>query len=180
MLETKRLFLRKYQETDVNDYYEYMSQKEIGSVLGFPPYTNIESARERLIKEMQRDTFAIVYKDNNKVIGHVSLFDVKVERYKGINIGENAIEMGFLLSRDYWGKAIMPEALTALIDYIFEKTSNIEVVLGHKITNKQSESVQNKLGFKVVAEIVDENNIPYIARKITKQEWFENKHKNKI
>jgi ribosomal-protein-alanine N-acetyltransferase len=76
-----------------------------------------------------------------------------------------------LLSKDYWGKGIMPEAVKAVVDYLFSKTACEEIILGHLVNNKQSERVQDKIGFKVVAQIKDENGDPYIARKITKHDW---------
>ena len=172
ILETDRLILRPYLETDIDDYFEYMSQPEIGNILGFPPYRDKQTAKERLIKETTKNNFAILYKENNKVIGHVSIFNVKPERYKGIDIEEYSIEIGFLLSKSYWGKGIMPEALSSVVKYIFEQTQYQQIILGHRTINKQSERVQDKLGFKIIGEIVDEDNNPFIARKITKQDWL--------
>jgi ribosomal-protein-alanine N-acetyltransferase len=174
-IETPRLFLRKYVVEDINDYFEYMSQPEVCNTLGFQPFTDKGVALKRLETETLRDNFAIVYKENNKVIGHVSVFDVKAERYVGIEYAKNAKEIGFLLSKDYWGRGIMPEAVSAVVDYIFSQTPCEEIIIGHKVGNKQSERVQDKIGFKVIAVTKNEDGEAHVARKMTKQDW-QSKH----
>lgn len=66
----------------------------------------------------------------------------------------------------------MPEALVAVVNYIFLETKYSQIILGHKKINKQSERVQDKLGFNIVYEIVDEDGNPYILRKVTKHDWL--------
>ena len=56
------MLLRSYFESDVDAYFEYMSQPEIGGILGFPPYTDKEKAKERLIKETNKNSLINVKK----------------------------------------------------------------------------------------------------------------------
>lgn len=78
MLETERLILRNFKESDLDDCFEYASMKEVGPMAGWDPYTDKEKAHERLIYESNKpNQFALVLKSNNKVIGSVELMDCK-------------------------------------------------------------------------------------------------------
>ncbi len=52
------------------------------------------------------------------------------------------------MSKDYWGKGIMTEAVMAIIEYCFSELKMGFLVCGHFIDNEQSKRVQEKCGFK--------------------------------
>lgn len=178
VLETERLILRKYQESDIDDYFEYASSPDVGPRIGFEPHTNIHSAKERLAIEMAKPFhFAIVLKDTNKVIGSVELMQTKTDRYKNLEIEEGSKEIGFLLSPAFWGKGIMPEAAKAVLAFAFETLFVPAIYIGHATANTQSARVQEKLGFKIVGELenyrtwIDGSVTGLIERKMTNLEW---------
>lgn len=92
-----------------------------------------------------KKTFAIVYKD--KVIGSIG-----IEEYCEKEIPEfthkKGRELGYVLSKDYWGKGIIIEAVMAIIEYCFSELKMEFLVCGHFIDNEQSKRVQEKCGFK--------------------------------
>ena len=45
-LETKRLFLRPFQENDAADLYEYAKDPKVGLPAGWPPHRSLEESRE--------------------------------------------------------------------------------------------------------------------------------------
>ena len=45
-LQTKRLILRPWQESDAEALYKYASNPNIGPIAGWPPHTSIENSRE--------------------------------------------------------------------------------------------------------------------------------------
>ena len=57
-------------------------------------------------------------------------------------------EIGYVLSKDYWGKGLMPEALQAVINYCFNKLNYDFLLCGYFDFNSQSKRVQEKCGFK--------------------------------
>ena len=178
VLETERLILRKYQETDIADYFEYASSPDVGPRIGFEPHKTIESASARLKIEMAKPFhFAIVLKNTNKVVGSVELMQTKTDRYSNLEIEENSKEIGFLLSPAYWGQGIMPEAAKAVLAFAFETLFVPAVYIGHAKANTQSARVQEKLGFKIVGTLenyrtwIDGNITALIERKMTNLEW---------
>lgn len=178
MIETERLIIRRFKESDLEDYFEFVSQDDVLSRVGATPYTSIDTARERLLIETEKPLmFAIVYKPENKVVGNIALNNPKPARYEGIDINERVKEIGYLLSHDYWGKGIMAEAVKGLFDYAFNKLDIEAVVAGVKMANKQSVRVLEKVGLPQHSVIknygtwVDGTTTDYSRHRITKGEW---------
>ena len=57
-------------------------------------------------------------------------------------------ELGYVLSKDYWGKGLMPEAVNAVKDYLFGELDYDFLICGYYDFNEQSKRVQTKCGFK--------------------------------
>ena len=56
-------------------------------------------------------------------------------------------EIGYVLAKDYWGRGLMPEAVKAVIDWMFEHTDIDFLTCGYFVHNRQSKRVQEKCGF---------------------------------
>ena len=187
MIETERLILRNYLESDIDDYFEYVSNPNIGPRAGgWKPYETKEAALERLRHEITKPyQFAIVLKEENKVIGSVELMDVKVERYGIDEVDNTKKEIGYLLSESYWGRGIMPEAVKGVMEYAFMTLKVEEILISHAKANVQSGRVQDKLGFKIFAEMpnyrtwVDGKETSCVCRSMTREEYIKNYKNNK-
>lgn len=182
MIETERLILRNYKETDLEDYWEYVSMESVGPRAGWPAYTDKSKAKERLKIEAQKETqFAIVLKSENKVIGSIELMDCKKDRYSNLNIEDGATEIGYILSEKYWGLGIMTEALKAVMRFAFEDLNVDAIYIGHAKANIGSGKAQDKCGFKIIGEVpnyrtwIDGTNTSLIERKMTKEEYLSRK-----
>ena len=46
MLETKRLILRRWEESDAESLYEYAKDPDVGPIAGWPPHQSIEESKE--------------------------------------------------------------------------------------------------------------------------------------
>ncbi len=44
ILETKRLLLRRWEETDAQSLYEYAKDPAVGPIAGWPPHKNAEES----------------------------------------------------------------------------------------------------------------------------------------
>ena len=147
-LESQRLILREWKSDDVDDLFEYASVPGVGEMAGWPHHPNIEESRYRVNKFIkEKHTFAIVYKENNKVIGSLG-----VEKYGAVDklsefFDYKGREIGYVLSKDYWGRGLMPEAVKLVIDYLFNFLDYDFLLCGHFVRNYQSQRVQEKCGF---------------------------------
>lgn len=178
VLETERLILRKYKETDLDDYFEYAGHKDVGPRIGFEPYTDKNAALERIKLEMQKPFhFAIELKETHKVVGSIELMNCKKDRYSNLEIEDDAKEIGFLLSPHFWGKGIMPEACKKIMSFAFETLHCPAIYMGHAEANTQSERVQDKMGFKKIGKLegyrtwIDGKLTNLIERKMTIAEY---------
>ena len=145
-LSTKRLTLRPWTLDDLNDLYEYASVDGVGQMAGWLPHKNIDESRAILQMFInEKKTFAIDY--NGKVIGSLG-----IELYNEKDLPEfkakKGREIGYVLSKDYWGRGLMPEAVAEVIKYLFEAVNLDFIVCGHFTDNPQSMRVQEKCGFK--------------------------------
>lgn len=59
-------------------------------------------------------------------------------------------EIGYVLSKDYWGMGLMPEAVQAVISYLFDVARLDFIIVGHFDWNKQSRRVIEKCGFQYI------------------------------
>ena len=155
VIETERLILRSFKQSDLQDFYEYASVPGVGEMAGWRHHESIEKTQEILDMFIKEDkTFAIVFKKNKKVIGSLGVEKyglenklTEFERYYGR-------EIGYVLSKDYWGKGIMPEAVRAIIDYLFNDLNLDFLLCGYYDFNNQSKRVQEKCGFQPYRKLV--------------------------
>ena len=47
-LQTKRLILRPWQESDAESCYEYAKDPQVGPTAGWPVHTSVENSRETI------------------------------------------------------------------------------------------------------------------------------------
>ena len=173
--ESERLILRPWTMHDAEDFFEYARVEGVGEMAGWPHHETIDQTKAVLQMFIKTGTcLAIVYKENNKVIGSIELRDeanpLPEDRDK-----RNA-NMGCVLSKDYWGQGLMPEAAKILFDFVFENDLVDNIYAGYFDHNKQSKRLQEKLCFKKVGEIDKKTatgKIEHlIVNKISKKEWL--------
>ena len=158
-IETNRLILRAFDDFDLDDFYEYASVEGVGEMAGWKHHASIEVSKmilDLFIRE--KKTFAIVYKDNNKVIGSLGIEEY-MEKELPVLDDLRCREIGYVLSKEYWGKGIMVEAIKAVIEYCFEELKLDAITVGHFINNNQSRRVIEKCGFEYVKEISYKNRM---------------------
>ena len=148
-LETERLILREWNLSDLDDFFEYAKNPDVGPRAGWLPHENKEKSLEILNKFIEeKKTFAIVYKENNKVIGSLGIEKYGSEDKLSEFFDYIGREIGYVLSKDYWGKGIMTEVMKAVIRYCFNELNYDFLLCGYFDFNNQSKRVQEKCGFK--------------------------------
>ena len=145
VLRTKRLILRPWRNEDTDALYEYCSVDGVGQMAGWKPHEGRAESEAVLQMFMQgRRTLALEYE--GKAIGSIG-----VESYDEKSLPEfdrkNCRELGFVLSRDYWGRGLMHEAIEAMLEFLFESVGLDAVFCGCFDWNDQSRRVQEKSGF---------------------------------
>ena len=152
-IETDRLILRAWQETDLEDFYEYARVDGVGQRCGWLPHESREESKRILeLFIAEKKTFALELKENQKVIGSVGLEVRDVE----LDIDRNRMgrEIGYVLNKDYWGRGLMPEAVKAVIEHCFRELDFDWLTCGHFTWNDQSRRVVEKCGFRYVKDVI--------------------------
>lgn len=148
-LETERLILRAFKQSDLDDFYEYASVDGVGEMAGWAHHKSKDETQKILDLFIAGDkTFAVWLKEEGKVIGSLG-----VEKYGREDVltefnGYYGRELGFVLGKAYWGKGIMPEAVHAVIEYLFGELNYDFLTCSYYVFNTQSKKVQEKCGFK--------------------------------
>ncbi|WP_273852132.1 GNAT family N-acetyltransferase [Guptibacillus spartinae] len=145
VIETNRLILREVCTEDALDMYHYLSDEEVVKHMGLAPAKNIEDVLDEIewyhsiITQGTGIRWGITLKDSGKVIGSCGYLNMHHQHYRA--------EVGFELSKNYWGKGIASEALGTIIRYGFNhyQLERIEALI--EPGNIQSQRLVSKLGF---------------------------------
>ena len=143
---TDRLILRPWSLDDSSDLYEYAQSELVGPNAGWKPHKSEEESKEIINMFItNNDSYAIVLKEENKVIGGIGLHNRKPD----VSLEDlEQREIGYVLNPKYWGNAYVPEAVKALVKYGFEKMNLDLIWCGHYDFNNKSKRVNEKCGFK--------------------------------
>jgi ribosomal-protein-alanine N-acetyltransferase len=149
-IKTERLLLRPFGRFDLKDFYEYASVPGVGEMAGWPHHTSKKTTKIvlRSFRE-SKEVFAIYHKADKKVIGSIGLHYAwinKVPKYRNLK----AKNIGYVLSKNYWGQGLMVEAVKALIEYGFANFGIEAFSIEHFEENAQSRRVIEKCGFTFV------------------------------
>lgn len=174
ILKTERLTLREWTMDDLDDFYEYAKVKGVGENAGWAPHKNKEESEEILKMFIKhKKVFCLDY--NGKAIGSLGVEEYSEEHFPELNEFQGR-ELGFVLSKQYWGQGLMPEAAHAVIEYLFEKEKLDFIMCGHFIWNERSERAQEKMGFRLYSQYQGKdfygNETLHIYRIMTKEDYY--------
>ena len=109
MLETERLILRPFRETDLQDLYEYLSDEQ---TVRYEPYKPMTLAETQDNLRWRMDTGAMIAverREDHKLIGN--LYFARGEF--------DTAELGYVFNRRFWGRGYASESCRALINQAF-------------------------------------------------------------
>jgi len=154
-LETDRLILRPFEQTDLDDFFEYASVEGTGEMAGWRHHQDKQKSKEILDLFISEDkTFAVCLRQSGKVIGSLGVEKYGMEDKLTEFDGYRGREIGYVLSRDYWGRGLMTEAVRAVIDYLFNECDLDFLTCGYYDFNSRSRRVQEKCGFRPYRKLV--------------------------
>lgn len=174
-LETERLILRPWEESDAEDCYRYARDPDVGPIAGWPAHSSVEESRA-IIRDVLStpETFAICLKPDRGPIGAIGL---NLNGHTDMTARDDECEMGYWLGKPFWGRGIMPEAVQEMLRHAFEDIGMRRVWIGYYEGNTKSKRVQEKCGFRY--QWKSENlDVPQLHEKrtghvssITKDQW---------
>ena len=144
-LETDRLILRRWAETDAESLYEYAKDPAVGPIAGWPPHKSTAESLNIIRNVLNGpQCYAICEKVSNKTIGSIEL---KLNGHTDMTEKDDECELGYWLGKPFWGRGYMPEAARELLRHGFETLGMTTIWCGYYDGNNNSKRVQEKLGF---------------------------------
>ena len=149
-IETDRLVLRPWRDGDLGDLYAYASHPDVGIHAGWKPHGTMDESKQILDMFIRdRKVFALELKESGRVIGSLGLEEMRPDPNPDAGFGR---EIGYVLSKDYWGRGLMPEAVRSVIEYCFSVLNFDYLTCGHFVYNDRSRRVVEKSGFTYFGE----------------------------
>lgn len=138
MLETKRLLIRRFLPADWQDLHAYLSDP---AVVEFEPYGVFlpEESKSEALRRAGDDIFwAVVFKENGKVIGNLTLSKQDF----------NTFELGYVFNQSYQGHGYATESAQALIGEAFQERGARRITAMCNPRNARSWRLLERLRFR--------------------------------
>lgn len=175
ILETERLILRRWEERDAADLYQYARDPDVGPAAGWPPHQSIDESRDVIRNVLSgAESYAVCLKPDNRAIGAIGL-----KLYGGTELAKSAdeCELGYWIGKPFWGKGLIPEAAREILRHAFADLGMKKVWCAYYDGNLKSRRVQEKVGFRYQytlenadVPLLNEKRTDYVSC-LTKEEW---------
>lgn len=175
ILETKRLILRPWEDSDAESLYVYAKDPEVGPIAGWPPHTSVENSLWTIQNVLRNpESYAVVLKERNEVIGSISILTGESSNLK---LTETEAEIGYWIGVPFWGQGLIPEAIKEVLRHAFMTYQYTSIWCGYFEGNTKSKRAQEKCGFHfqriekdIPWPLMNDIRTEYITC-ITKEEW---------
>ncbi len=152
IFETERLYVRHWQESDLNGLYELYSDTAITEYIR--PALTIEETKK--IFDEQLIQYAI-----DEQLGRFIIIDKLSNSYTGIFMLRQpadleGIEMGYSLRKQDWGKGYATEIVKKGIDYVFDSKKYNTIYAFTHLQNAGSKKVLTKCGFTQLDNVMED------------------------
>ena len=146
-LETERLIIRNYRDTDLKDVYDYFSNDEVARYEDFDPMT-VEEVNEEISEWKDMDNRLVAeLKDSHKVIGSIGYWIDEDEDYS----------LDYDFNPAYKKQGYATEAGHELLKYLFNEIGINQIYGDCDIRNVDSWKLLERLGFKRIKQIDNES-----------------------
>lgn len=140
-LQTKRLILRKFNESDINNLFLILSDKDVNKYLPMFPIKNLDETKKYLEKNYLEKYkmpngyyFAICLKSNNIPIGYIKISN------------DESYDLGYAIRKEFWNKGIVTEACKAVIERVKNNSQIPYITATHDVNNIPSGEVMKNVG----------------------------------
>ncbi len=154
-LETERLLLRQFQDSDLESFLAYRNDPDVARYQGWNiPYPR-QKGKEfiefmtRAFPSAQGEWFqaALELKSTHEMVGDVGFVVQKDD-------GRQAY-IGYSLARAHWGNGFAYEAVSRMLAYLFDELTLHRVVAECDVDNAPSWKLLERLGFRRESHLVE-------------------------
>ena len=144
-IETERLILRPFKLEDAQDIFAYASDEENTRYMIWERHQTIDDTLIFLNLELANYEkgncydYAFVLKETGRLIGSGGCMSANAP---------HCAEIGYIIDKKYWGRGLVPEAMSALIGYFTRELKIKRIEAKHFCGNEKSGRVMEKLGMQ--------------------------------
>jgi len=161
--------LREKFLDDAHDDYEWHRDPELARLDGISPtrltfeqYLSNFSREMRYFRTATRHVFGIETLGGTH-IGNCAYYD--------IDEGAGEAELGILIgNRQYWDKGYGADAITIIVNHVFQKTKLKRIYVRTLEENRRAQSCFKKCGFVPYVTMVMDGS-PFVLMEITRKVW---------
>lgn len=144
-IETERLILRRFTIEDADIMYRnWASDDEVTKYLTWPTHADVNVTRMLLEEWIQKYNdldfyhWVIELREIGEPIGSLSVVSYENKTASAT--------IGWCMGKRWWGQRIMPEAGSAVLQYLFEEVEFNRIAAKHDADNPKSGRVMQKIG----------------------------------
>lgn len=137
IIETERLIIRYFQESDTKDLYDYLSKELVVKYEPYDTYSYEETVLEAKRRTTDKKFYAVALK-GGKVIGNIYLAKGDFGTW----------EIGYVFNSDFWGNGYAFESTEALITHAFTNLGARRIVAMCNPLNEHSWKLLERLGLR--------------------------------
>jgi RimJ/RimL family protein N-acetyltransferase len=147
-IHTERLLLRRFTVADASAaYHNWQNDPVVTRYLTWPAYTSLAPAKARMTLT------AASYRQPDVYQWAMQLTDPAATLIGNISVVSHdddlrTMAIGYVMGQTWWGHGYMPEALRAVIDYLFSGTDVNRIEARHDTHNPNSGKVMHKAGMQ--------------------------------
>jgi RimJ/RimL family protein N-acetyltransferase len=144
-LRTERLLLRQWRADDAEGMAEIYADPQFLEHMPFHDLTETRAQLERFgrgWREHGYSHWAVEEAASGRLIGRAGLL-----RHEDWPLAEYAVEVGWSLDPDYWGRGYATEAGRASVDCWLERLTEPQLISITTSANVRSRAVMERLGF---------------------------------
>lgn len=155
-IETERLILRDFAQSDLPEWYAILSDGEVMRYLPELKVDSLAGAARNLddaVTEASRPNrekcfFAVIERASGALVGSVG-YTVEASLADGKRVG-----LGYFYRKESWGKGYATEAARAVVAFAFTRDTVVKIESGCLKENAASERVMRNVGMKKEGELV--------------------------
>ena len=178
ILTTERLILRAWRDADYQPFFEFVNSDP--EVMEYFPSTLSREESDKLAVAIQRrldendwGLWAVEEKASGQFVGFVGLNSPQV-----VLPFLPCVEVGWRLSKAFWGKGYATEAAQEALAFAFTELELDEVVAFTAVLNVRSQAVMQRLGMFDTGDNFNHPSVPpdnplyeHVLYKITRAQW---------
>ena len=146
-LETERLILREWQDSDLEVFARIVQDKEI--MHHYPDIWNAKQVEDSMVKNKKSFAenkfcfFPVILKESKSLIGFTGINKVDFEEKF-----TPAVEIGWIIDKKYWKQGFASEAAKKVLEYGFAEIQLNEIVSFTAAINTPSQKLMEKVGMR--------------------------------